>query len=200
MILFGASGHSLVIKEILEDSGQEVNLYYDDDPIKKEYHGIPVRNNYKEELLKTEDLIICIGSNKLRKKVALSLNVNFQNAIASNAFISKHAKIGSGTVVFYNVNIQSDAEIGDHCILNNGCSVDHECQISNFVHIAPGAILCGNVSVGELTMIGAGATVIQGITIGKNVIIGAGTVVISDVPDNAVVVGNPGRIIKNNYE
>ena len=40
------------------------------------------------------------------------------------------------------------------------------------------------------------AIVIPCIKIGSNVTIGAGTVVISDIPDNAVVVGNPGRIIK----
>ena len=38
--------------------------------------------------------------------------------------------------------------------------------------------------------------VIGGVTIGDNAIIGAGTVVVKDVPENAVVVGNPGRIIE----
>ncbi|CAL43362.1 Putative acetyltransferase [Flavobacterium psychrophilum JIP02/86] len=48
---------------------------------------------------------------------------------------------------------------------------------------------------------GIGASVIQGIKIGKWVTIGAGAVIIKDVPDFAVVVGNPGRIIKvNNNE
>lgn len=52
--------------------------------------------------------------------------------------------------------------------------------------------------VGERSFIGANATVIQGIKIGKDVVIGAGSVVINDVPDFAVVVGNPGKIIKYN--
>jgi acetyltransferase EpsM len=47
-------------------------------------------------------------------------------------------------------------------------------------------------------LIGIGAILIPGITIGKWVTIGAGTVVLSDVPDYAVVVGNPGKIIKYN--
>jgi acetyltransferase-like isoleucine patch superfamily enzyme len=40
--------------------------------------------------------------------------------------------------------------------------------------------------------------VIKGIKIGTWAIIGAGAVIINDIPDNAVVVGNPGRIIKYN--
>jgi acetyltransferase EpsM len=54
------------------------------------------------------------------------------------------------------------------------------------------------VKVGEGTHIGIGSSVIQGITIGKWVTIGAGAVIIRDIPDFAVVVGNPGKIIKYN--
>jgi acetyltransferase EpsM len=52
------------------------------------------------------------------------------------------------------------------------------------------------VEVGEGTMIGIGAVIIQGIKIGKWTIIGAGAVVVNDIPDYAMVVGVPGKIIK----
>jgi len=58
--------------------------------------------------------------------------------------------------------------------------------------------LAGNVEVGEGTHVGIGASVIQGVKIGKWATIGAGAVVIKDVPDFAVVVGSPARIIKYN--
>ena len=45
-------------------------------------------------------------------------------------------------------------------------------------------------------MIGIGAVVIQGIKIGRWAIIGAGAVIVNDVPDFAIVVGVPGKIIK----
>ena len=45
-------------------------------------------------------------------------------------------------------------------------------------------------------MIGANAVVIEGVRIGRNAVVGAGAIVISDVPPNAVVVGNPARVIK----
>ena len=45
-------------------------------------------------------------------------------------------------------------------------------------------------------MIGIGAVIIQGIKIGKWAIIGAGAVIANDIPDYAMVVGVPGKIIK----
>jgi acetyltransferase-like isoleucine patch superfamily enzyme len=44
--------------------------------------------------------------------------------------------------------------------------------------------------------IGTGATILGGIRIGKNAMVGAGAVVTKNVPENAVVVGNPAKIIK----
>ena len=52
--------------------------------------------------------------------------------------------------------------------------------------------------VGEGTQIGINATIRQGINIGKWATIGAGAVIVKDVPDYAVVVGNPGKIIRYN--
>jgi acetyltransferase EpsM len=57
-------------------------------------------------------------------------------------------------------------------------------------------VLCGTVKVGEGTLIGARAIVIPGKKIGKWVTIGAGSVVVKDIPDYAVAVGNPARVIK----
>ena len=86
--------------------------------------------------------------------------------------------------------------IKDGAIINTSASIDHDCVIGDFAHISPNATLCGHVSVGKLSQIGAGSVIIQGVKIGKNVTVGAGSVIINDIPDNSVVVGNPGKIIK----
>lgn len=54
--------------------------------------------------------------------------------------------------------------------------------------------------IGNNVNVGCHVAIIGDITIGNNVTIGAGSVVVKDVPDNAVVVGNPARIIKYNKE
>ena len=50
--------------------------------------------------------------------------------------------------------------------------------------------------IGRGAKVGANATILPGVVIGENALIGAGSVVVTDVPANAVVVGNPARIIK----
>lgn len=52
--------------------------------------------------------------------------------------------------------------------------------------------------IGDNVTICANSTVIGKIRIGNNVLIGAGSVVIDDVPDNAVVVGNPAKVVSYN--
>lgn len=50
--------------------------------------------------------------------------------------------------------------------------------------------------IGDDVSVFAHAIIVGDVKIGNNVTIGAGAVVAKDVPDNAVVVGNPARVIK----
>lgn len=57
-------------------------------------------------------------------------------------------------------------------------------------------ITCKPVHIKRNVWIGVNVTILPGVTIGENAIIGACAVVTKDVPDNAVAVGNPARVIK----
>ena len=57
-------------------------------------------------------------------------------------------------------------------------------------------ITCEEILIKKGAWIGAGATILAGITIGKYAIVGAGAIVTKDVPDYAVVVGTPAKVIK----
>ncbi len=196
--LYGASGHGKVIIDILNLRNITIEQIIDDNPLIKSLANIPVVSN--TTFTKQDNLIIAIGDNLIRKRISLINNSNSIKVIHPKTIISPFATIGKGTVVMAGVIINSDSKIGKHCIINTRVLIEHECIIGDFVHISPSVSLAGNVTVGEGTQVGIGAIVIQGIKIGKWCIIGAGAVIIWDVPDYAVVVGNPGRIMRYQEE
>ena len=194
--IYGASGHSKVIIEIIEKAGGIIKGLYDDDPEKKLLLTYPVTNEKSILVLNDINWIIGIGDNTIRKKISENNSLAYTTAIDSSSNISGRTEIGIGTVIMAGVSINSSSIIGHHVIINTNASVDHDCVIANFVHVSPNATLCGGVTLGEGTHVGAGAVIIPGITIGKWVKVGAGAVIINDVPDFATVVGNPGKVIK----
>ena len=195
MYLYGASGHAKVIAEILLENGIEIEGVFDDDTSFTSFFNLPFLGTLSDMDLNSK-LIVSIGDNVIRKTITQKLSTIFGKAISKNAHISSSASIDEGTVIMKGVSINADTTIGKHVILNTNCSIDHDCRIGDYVHVSPNAALAGNVIVKEGTHIGTGVCIIPGIIIGNWTTIGAGTVVLKNVPDNAVVVGNPGRIIK----
>lgn len=196
VLLYGASGHAKVICSIYESNNIRVDSIFDDNLKIKNLNSYDVIGsylpNYKNEL----KLLISIGDNTIRKTISKRIHHKFSIVKHISALIDISVKIGEGSVIFHNATIQRDTIIGQHCIVNTNASIDHECFIDDFVHISPSATLCGNVKVGEGTHIGANATIIPNIIIGKWCVIGAGAVVTKNIPDNSLVVGVPGKIIK----
>jgi len=200
MIVYGASGHGKVIIEILESNDvQGIRIW--DDADKPPMWQYPVEKPAPETAA-NEEAVISIGVNATRKKVAAKLSgfLKFGRAIHKDAYLSKRATVGEGTVIMAGVRVNADTQIGKHCIVNTCASIDHDCVLEDFVHISPNATLSGDVRVGEGTHIGSGASVIQGIRIGKWCTIGAGAAVIRDIPDHSTAVGVPARIIKTKTE
>ena len=192
MNLYGASGHAKVIIDILENQKMKIEFVYDDNDNIHELLGFPVMHNQVIE----SPIIISIGNNLIRKRIAGNLKVDFGTAIHSSCLVSKYSAVGVGSVLMHGAIVQSGVKIGKHCIINTGATVDHDCILEDFVHISPNTTLCGNVYVGEGTHIGAGAVVIPGIKIGKWCVIGAGSVVTKDLPDKVLAFGNRCEIIK----
>jgi sugar O-acyltransferase (sialic acid O-acetyltransferase NeuD family) len=198
MLLYGASGHAKVIISCLNACGIKVAAIFDDDLSKKELWQAPVVGSYDAQHEVHEPLIIAIGYNHIRQKIAANIAHSFGIVVHPSAIVDDSVKIGEGTVVFHRVVIQADAQIGKHVIINTSASVDHDCIIEDFVHIAPNVALCGNVRIGEGTLIGAGSVVAPNLSIGRNCMIAAGSVVTRNIADNCIVRGNPARIVKIN--
>ncbi len=211
--IFGTGGIAVVLVEVMYDMGFRLGYVFDDDCSAGSFHdvtiepGIKLRNGLDsggEQHLSDKPFFICVGNNRIRKDLAelLSSRNDMRSIVAahSSALVSPTATVGDGSMIFHGSYIQASASIGRHVIINTAASVDHDCQIGDFVHIAPQVGLSGGVVVGEGTEIGVGASVLPNTRIGKWSKVGGGATVISDIPDNAVAVGTPARVIKINGE
>jgi sugar O-acyltransferase (sialic acid O-acetyltransferase NeuD family) len=183
------------VLDCLLDNGEQVVALFD-----PKYKGhlmhVPQRGTYDPDFEPTAKAMVAIGNNALRKNVVALTSHTFAKAVHRSAVVSSFAIIGEGSMILHRAVVQAQSNIGKHVIINTGAQVDHDGNIADYVHIAPGTVLCGCVQVGEGTMIGARAVILPGIKVGKWAMIGAGAVVTKDVPDYAVVVGNPARLIK----
>ncbi|WP_037321042.1 acetyltransferase [Salegentibacter sp. Hel_I_6] len=196
MNIYGASGHGKVVFDILKSRNIKIDSIFDDNDKIEKFLGFKVTHEPNKEQLKIPS-VFAIGNNVIRKQVACRFTGLISEAVShSSAIISEDIEFGLGTVIMPGAIINAGTTIGKHCIVNSGAVVEHDVQLEDFVHIAPNSVVTGNVSIGEGTQIGAGASVIPGIKIGKWASIGAGAVIVKDIPDFAVVVGNPGKIIK----
>lgn len=194
-ILIGGGQHAQVVLDCLHACGVDVVAIFD--PAKSgTLFGVAFRGEYNPSFDVYARAIVVIGDNANRKRASESVTHSFTNAIHHSVLFSPSASIGVGNMVLHGSIVQALARVGNHVIINTGAQIDHDCVVGDFVHIAPRAVLCGSVTVGEGTLVGAGATVTPGVKIGKWALVGAGAVVIENVPDYAVVVGNPARVIR----
>jgi len=107
-------------------------------------------------------------------------------------------KVGIGLYIQDGVIVQAGVSIGDNTSIHIGSLIGHETIIGNSVFIAHAVSVSGCCNIGDGTFIGTNSTILPRINIGRWVTIGAGAVVTKDVPDYAVVVGNPAKIIRYN--
>jgi acetyltransferase-like isoleucine patch superfamily enzyme len=117
--------------------------------------------------------------------------------IQKNASIGRNVKVSSHTFVCEGVEIEDDCFIGHNVSFINDkyprATGDAGAPQSEADwRVVPTRVMRG-------ASIGTGATILCGITIGENAIVGAGSVVTHDVPDNAVVAGNPARLLHKEF-
>ena len=143
---------------------------------------------------------IGIGSPQLREKLfnkIFTLGGKLTSTISPKADIGSYdIEIGNGANILDGAKISNSVKIGIAPIIYYNAIITHDCRIGDFCEISPAANILGRVSIENKTQIGAGAIILPDVKIGSNVTIGAGAVVTKNIPDNAIAVGIPARIIK----
>ncbi len=128
------------------------------------------------------------------------------------AHVQSGAKIGHHCTIGQNVNVANNVTIGNYVKIQNNVSVYEGVTLEDYVFCGPSMVFTNILDprskypqvgakyyiktlVKEGASLGANSTIVCGHTIGRHAFVGAGAVVTKDVPDYALVVGNPGRIV-----
>jgi len=127
------------------------------------------------------------------------VNVRESNVIGDNVSIGTLSVVEHHVRIGNNVRIHTQAFVPEFSVLEDGCWIGPNVVLTNAKYpLSPGVkeALAGPV-IRRGAKIGANATLLPGVTIGENAIVGARAVVVRDVPDGAVVVVNPARVIND---
>jgi len=204
MLIAGAGGFGKQLLPELRKQGLNHSLvFFDENPA--------IQNLYEFRVIHSEDLVqehfaksgpdfaVGVGKSLIRHKLTrqlVALGGKPRTICSEYAHISGVVEIGEGCAILKQAILEVGVVLEEGVLLNLNALVCHETHIGMFSEISPGAILLGACRIGKFSFVGAGAIVNPLVRIGDNVVVGAGAVVNRDVPDNALVMGVPARVVK----
>jgi acetyltransferase-like isoleucine patch superfamily enzyme len=115
---------------------------------------------------------------------------------------NSYIRIGARSFIGHYCNLRTGGgfiEIGDNVLLAQFVSliaVGHGLAADRPIREQPAPAAPRGIRIGHDVWIGAGVTVLPGVTVGDGAVLGAGAIVTHDVPANAIVAGNPARVLR----
>jgi len=179
-------------------------IFIDDNPKSSKVNDVEVYTfDYVLDTFNISDLrvVIALGEPSIRRIVFEKVTkqmVKLENLFYKDFRSPSFSSLGAGNVIHFGTLMVTNIILGNNCFINKSCVIGHDVTIGDDVVISPSATIGGDTIVGDRVYIGSGAVVRDHISIGNNAIIGMGAVVTKEVPENAVVVGNPAKIIRYN--
>jgi len=151
---------------------------------------------------------VCIAPDvKLGRDVKLSKFINLYGCT-----VGDESKIGAFVEIQKNASIGKRCKISSHTFVCEGVTIEDNVFIGHGVTFINDSYPRATTAEGNLqteddwkvertvikkgASIGSGATVLSNITVGENAIVGAGSVITKSVPANAVVAGNPAKVLR----
>ena len=201
LILIGIGGHARSCIDVIDqqDQYQIAGLIGMPDEVKTQHFGYSVigTDNDLPELTKTcQYALITVGQIKTAEhrirlyQHAIQLGFQLPIIIAPTAHVSRHARLGEGSIVMHGAIINAGARVGNNCIINTGALIEHDVTVKDNCHISTGSILNGDVTVGAGSFIGSCSVIKEGVAIGKSCLVGMGLTVRHNLSDYAIFTGN----------
>lgn len=131
-------------------------------------------------------------------------NIDPSVFVAKGAVVLGNVTIAKDCSIWYNaaircteapITIGEGSNVQDNAVIH--VAPDHPVTIGSYVTIGHGAIVHG-CTIEDNALIGMGAIILNGAKIGKNCIIAAGALIPQNkvIPDNSLVMGSPGKIVR----
>lgn len=205
LIIVGASGHALEIHFLAERQGLHIKGFLDDNASSwgGEILGSPVLGGIDRWIEHAEcQFTVAIGSPRVRRKVIEQMErvgqPVFATLIDPAAIVgAREVVIGPGSIICAGVVLTTRISLGKHVLINRNATIGHESRLGDYVTVAPLAAVSGRVALADLVEVGTGACIRQGLTMARGSMLGMGGVLVQDTEDNALVVGNPARLLRH---
>jgi len=138
----------------------------------------------------------------MRREIIYQLSVTrdrFATIIDPSCRIATDSDIGVNTLIMGNVTISCSVVIGDHCVILPNTVISHDSKIEDYSLVGSNVSISGSCNIGWNCYVGSGSNIRGNLKIGSCSLIGIGSCVIKNVPENATVVGNPARVLRNKF-
>ena len=196
LIIIGAGGHSRSCIDTIEQEGRFkigglVGLSQEVDSSQFGYKVLATDSELGELAKRFQYAFVALGqihSPELRIHLyeqSIAAGFIFPSIIAPSAYVSPHAKIGSGTIVMHGAILNAGVVVGDNCIINSRALLEHDSRVSDHCHISTGAIINGNAFIGTGSFIGSGSVVKEGVSVGLGSVVGMGLALRSNLDEGS---------------
>ena len=218
IVIIGGKGTAVVVAEQIEDAvcrfGKNLEVLgfaFDDPNFGDTINGYPILcHTYEafEKYKKYKDVFYIFQMYrpdlikeriKLRDSYNIPLN-KYYNFIHPSVMLSKSVKMGYGNTILANSVLDCNVLIGNFNTFHSNVLVSHDTVIGNSNFFAGHSCIGSNIEIDNGCFLGLNSSVKNFSRIGNYNLIGMGANVLQSFKANNVIIGNPARVLRENYE